>query len=208
MIVGVLALQGDFAEHRRILSHLCVESREIRRQRELTEIDALIIPGGESTTVGKLAAADSTIFNAIRQRVRSGMPVYGTCMGAIMLAKQIEESAQQTLGLMDVTVRRNAFGSQQQSFERRLVIPALGDQPFFAVFIRAPVISQASPMVTVMSAIKEGIVMARQENMLVTSFHPELTEDTRVHSYFLSMIGVDQQTERQAALRRSFVFDR
>ncbi|MGH9548393.1 MAG: pyridoxal 5'-phosphate synthase glutaminase subunit PdxT [Terriglobales bacterium] len=188
-LVGVLALQGDFAEHCRALTACGADSIQVRTAAQLNGIDGLIIPGGESTTIAKLTEDTSDpIFNAIRNLSTAGMPVYGTCMGSIFLAKEIEGSKQGRLALMDIKVKRNAFGPQGCSFEIDLDIPALGTEPFAAIFIRAPVIVSCGPTVTVLARLDEGIVMARQDNLLVSAFHPEITPDKRVHQYFLSMV--------------------
>lgn len=188
-MIGVLALQGDFAEHKEMLEQLGADAMEIRRAEELDQIDGLIIPGGESTAIDRLTGGGSApIFAAIQSKIQAGMPVYGTCMGSIFLAKDIEGSTQGRLAAMDIKVRRNAFGPQRFSFERTLHIPALGETPLVAVFIRAPIIVSCGPQVEVLSQVEEGIVMARQGNLLVSAFHPEITNDTRVHEYFLSMV--------------------
>ncbi len=190
-VVGVLALQGAVSEHMRLLDACGAEAVEIKRSKELGRIDGLIIPGGESTTIAKLTGVEAfdAIMDDIKKRAVAGMPVYGTCMGSIFLAKDIEDSTQGRLGLMDIKVRRNAFGPQKFSSERLVVIPELRNEAFNAVFIRAPIILSCGSTVTVLASIDEGIVMARQGNLLVTSFHPELTSDTLVHEYFLSMIS-------------------
>lgn len=190
-VVGVLALQGAVSEHMRLLDACGAHPVEIKRSKELAAIDGLIIPGGESTTIAKLTGAEAfdAIMDEIKERALAGMPVYGTCMGSIFLAKEIEGSDQGRLGLMDIEVRRNAFGPQRFSSERQIDIAQLRDEPFNAVFIRAPIILSCGQGVSVMASIEEGIVMARQNNFLVTSFHPELTDDTLVHQYFLSIIA-------------------
>lgn len=188
IVVGVLALQGDFAEHIKMLELCGVQAIAVRYAEELDGIDGLIIPGGESTAVAKLTDEGSApIFSAIKEKI-GAMPVYGTCMGSIFLAKEIEGSSQGRLAVMDIKVKRNAFGPQRRSFESDLVINSLGAEAFPAVFIRAPVIVECGPAVEVLSAIDEGIVMARQGNLLVTAFHPEITDDLRVHQYFLEMV--------------------
>jgi 5'-phosphate synthase pdxT subunit len=188
IVVGVLALQGDFAEHIKMLELCGVRAIAVRYAEELDGIDGLIIPGGESTAVAKLTDEGSApIFSAIKEKI-GAMPVYGTCMGSIFLAKEIEGSSQGRLAVMDIKVKRNAFGPQRRSFESDLVIDSLGAEAFPAVFIRAPVIVECGPAVEVLSAIDEGIVMARQGNLLVTAFHPEITDDLRVHQYFLEMV--------------------
>jgi 5'-phosphate synthase pdxT subunit len=187
--IGVLALQGDFAEHANMLERLGAAALQVRRSFQLNRVDGLIIPGGESTAIARLTASNNDpIFSAIREHALAGMPVYGTCMGSIFLAKDIEGSTQGRLALMDITVRRNAFGPQRLSFEQLVDIPELGSQPFPAVFIRAPLVLACGPQVKVLSRISQGIIMARQDNLLVSAFHPEITNDTRIHRYFLSMV--------------------
>ena len=185
--VGVLALQGDFAEHVAVLRRLDVEPVEVRLPRDLESVDGLIIPGGESTTIGKLMV-EFGLLDPIVARARSGVPVWGTCAGMILLARRIEGRVQPTLGLMDMTVRRNAFGRQVDSFETDLVIEGL-DRPFHAVFIRAPVISEGGPSVRPVATLPDGtVVAARQDHLLATAFHPELTDDDRVHRLFVERV--------------------
>jgi 5'-phosphate synthase pdxT subunit len=161
----------------------------------LNEIHGLIIPGGESTAIDKLTSDNlDPIFTAIKQRASEGMPIYGTCMGSIFLAKEIEGSTQGRLALMDIKVRRNAFGPQRYSFETDLQIGELGDEPYPAIFIRAPMILSCGDKVEVMARLEDGVVMARQDNLLVTAFHPEITGDLRVHRYFLDMVAQRQRT--------------
>lgn len=198
--IGVLALQGDFAEHARMLEKCGARASEIRHSWQLKDVDGLIIPGGESTAIATLTSDNTDpIFDVIRERALAGMPIYGTCMGSIFLAKEIEGSRQGRLGLMDISVRRNAFGPQRFSFESLVDIPALGAEPFHAVFIRGPVIKSVSPNVTILAEIDQGVVMARQDHYLVTAFHPEITEDTRVHELFLSMVRESREGGVQAA---------
>lgn len=198
IVVGVLALQGDFAEHIKMLELCGVRAIAVRYAEELVGIDGLIIPGGESTAVAKLTdEGTAPIFSAIKEKI-GAMPVYGTCMGSIFLAKEIEGSSQGRLAVMDIKVKRNAFGPQRRSFESDLVIDSLGAEAFPAVFIRAPVIVECGPAVQVLSAIDEGIVMARQDNLLVTAFHPEITDDLRVHQYFLGMVQEYRQDQSNA----------
>ncbi|MBI4200558.1 MAG: pyridoxal 5'-phosphate synthase glutaminase subunit PdxT [Chloroflexi bacterium] len=186
--VGVLALQGDFAEHLQALGKLKVETREVRLPRDLEGLGGLIIPGGESTSMARLMDIYE-LRGPLKERVREGMAVWGTCAGMILLARRLVEDRPEPLGLMDIEVRRNAFGRQVDSFEADLVIPALGDKPFHAVFIRAPVITQVGPQAQIMAALKDGrAVAARQGRMLGTAFHPELTEDLRFHRHFLKMV--------------------
>jgi pyridoxal 5'-phosphate synthase pdxT subunit len=188
-MIGVLALQGDFAEHAEMIESCGADALEVRRASQLDLIDGLIIPGGESTAIAKLTSDGiDNIFEAIKQKATSGMPIYGTCMGSIFLAKEIEGSTQGRLALMDIKVRRNAFGPQKKSSERWIDIPILGEAPFQAVFIRGPIILACRDNVDVLASVEEGIVMARQDNLLVTAFHPEITNDRRVHEYFLAMV--------------------
>ena len=186
---GVLGLQGDFIEHLRTLREMGVEAIDVRRPEQLDEVDALIVPGGESTTIGKLAAQYG-IIPKLRERVAAGMPVWGTCAGAIFMAKDVPAHPHPLAALMDITVERNAFGRQVDSFERDIAIPAIGPEPFHAVFIRAPLISRVGPGVEVMASLDDGtVVAARQGRLMATSFHPELTPDTRLHRHFLSLVG-------------------
>lgn len=196
-LIGILALQGDFKEHAHKFASLGCETREIRRASELDGIDALVLPGGESTTVALLEQAEpniskahtqETIFDAIKRKAQFGLPIWGTCMGSILLAKEIEDSTQGRLALMDIKIRRNAFGPQRFSSELPIYIPALGAQAFPGIFIRAPLILEAGAGVEVLGSIGEGIVMARQGKLLATVFHPEVVGDSRVHAYFLGMI--------------------
>jgi len=187
MLIGVLALQGAFIEHERMLARLGVASREVRQRKHLAGIDGLIIPGGESTTMGKLLDVLG-MTDEVRALGRAGLPIWGTCAGLIVLATDVGRE-QTTLGLLDITVRRNAFGSQLDSFETDLDVPALGAEPFHAVFIRAPIITKLGLDVTPLATLADGTVVAAQrDNLLVTSFHPELTGDTRFHRYFLDMV--------------------
>lgn len=187
--VGVLALQGDFAEHAFMLEKCGARAIQVRRASELDMIDALVIPGGESTTIARLTLGyNDPVFDRIKDRAGQGMPIYGTCMGSIFLSREIEGSTQGRLALMDIRVRRNAFGPQKNSFESLIAIPDLGSEPFPAVFIRGPIIVTCGANVRVQARIPAGIVMARQDNLLVTAFHPEITGDLRVHQYFLSMV--------------------
>jgi 5'-phosphate synthase pdxT subunit len=193
--IGVLALQGAFREHVNVLRCLGVDAVEVRLPRELDNLDGLIIPGGESTTVGKLAATYG-LAEPIRAMADAGKPVWGTCAGLIFLARTVEGLEQPLLGLMDLTVERNAFGRQVDSFEAEILAPCLDTvgppnqkgRPFHAIFIRAPLITAVGQGVQVLARLEEGgIVAARQANLLATAFHPELTADTRFHRYFLTM---------------------
>jgi 5'-phosphate synthase pdxT subunit len=187
MKIGVLALQGDFREHVEMLKRLGVEPVEVRLPEQLRDLDGLIIPGGESTTIGKLATQYGLI-EPIRRMAAQGKPIWGTCAGMIVLARDVG-MRQPLVGVMDVKVKRNAFGRQVDSFEADLDIPELknGDtSPFHAIFIRAPLMESVGPGVKVLAELEDGtIVAARQGNLLATSFHPELTGDTRFHKYFL-----------------------
>ncbi|MBV8086663.1 MAG: pyridoxal 5'-phosphate synthase glutaminase subunit PdxT [Chloroflexi bacterium] len=189
MKIGVLALQGAFAEHMAMLRHLGAEAVEVRRPEELEGLDGLIIPGGESTTIGKLMAAYD-LYDPIVRMARGGKPVWGTCAGMIMLAKHIEGSDQPRLGLMDIGVNRNAFGRQVDSFEADLPVdaPNFDGQPFHAIFIRAPLLTSAKHGVHVLARLPDGrMVAAEQGNLLATAFHPELTDDPRFHQHFLEL---------------------
>ena len=185
LCVGVLALQGAFREHVAAVTRLGATAREVRQLKDIDGIDALIIPGGESTTMGKLLN-EWNMLEPLRQRILDGMPVYGSCAGLILLCRDIENSDQPRLGVLDATVRRNAFGRQVDSFETNLSIPEIGADPLPAVFIRAPVITGVGAGVKVLAEVDGQAVAVRQNNILATSFHPELTPDTRMHSYFLS----------------------
>jgi 5'-phosphate synthase pdxT subunit len=195
MKIGVLALQGDVREHRRILDNLGATSATVRTQSDLDAVDGLVIPGGESTTMWRLARTFD-LLEPLRQRIKDGMPAFGTCAGMIMLADRVVEVAdgQETIGGLDVTVRRNAFGRQVDSFEADLHFPAVGQPPpLHAVFIRAPWVEQVSDGVDVLARVASGpaegrIVAIRQGPLLATSFHPELTADERVHAFFLTMV--------------------
>ncbi|TQL47943.1 pyridoxal phosphate synthase yaaE subunit [Homoserinimonas aerilata] len=188
--IGVLALQGDFREHRRVLAELGAVTVAVRRSSELDEIDGLVIPGGESTVMDKLSRSFG-LSEPLKQKIAEGLPVYGTCAGLIMLSREILDGAegQQSLGGLDIAVRRNAFGSQLDSFETDLDIPALGEHPLHAVFIRAPVVESVGEGVSVLAALEDGRVVAvEQGNLLGTSFHPEVTSDHRFHDYFLQKV--------------------
>ena len=187
MKIGVLALQGAFIEHSKMLRRLGVDAVEARLPRHLDALDGLIIPGGESTTIGKLATAYKLI-EPLRQFALD-MPTWGTCAGMIFLAKDIGIEQQPILGAMDITVDRNAFGRQIDSFETDLSIAAIGGEPFHAVFIRAPVVTAAGAGVAALARLDDGrIVAARQGHLLATAFHPELTDDLRLHRYFCDIV--------------------
>ncbi len=184
--IGVLALQGDFAEHAHMLRDIGVQPVEVRKADQLTGLDGLIIPGGESTTFGKLAKSFGLV-EPLREFVQTH-PTWGTCAGAIFLAKHIQGEVPH-LGLMDITVERNAFGRQIDSFTQSLDVKGLGGGPYRAVFIRAPIITEVGPAAEVLARLDDGtIVAAQQDYMLATSFHPELTPDERMHRYFVDMV--------------------
>jgi 5'-phosphate synthase pdxT subunit len=198
--IGVLALQGAFIEHEKILRGLRVETTEVRLPEHLEGLDGLIIPGGESTTIGQVAQRWG-LLEPIRAFAQSGRPLWGTCAGMILMAKEVVDGAsgQPLLGLMDIAVRRNAFGRQVDSFEADLDVPALGapsfgkaqGRPFHAVFIRAPLIERVGKGVEVLARLEnETVVAVRQRNLLATAFHPELTDDDRFHRYFLDVGSV------------------
>ncbi|MEN8242832.1 MAG: pyridoxal 5'-phosphate synthase glutaminase subunit PdxT [Chloroflexota bacterium] len=195
MLIGVLALQGDFAEHIKVLTRLGVESREVRLPEELEGLDGLIIPGGESTTIGKLAVAYGLLVPL--QAFGKSKPVWGTCAGAIFLSKDATrgKNGQPLLGLMEISIQRNAFGRQVDSFETELDVPALAkvskdNPPFSAVFIRAPLIESVNTdVVEVLAKVDDGLIVAAQQGkLLATSFHPELNDDDRFHQYFLTLV--------------------
>jgi 5'-phosphate synthase pdxT subunit len=188
--VGVLALQGDFREHLSVLVALGADAVPVRRERELDLVAGLVIPGGESTVMDKLSRAFG-VREPLRARIAAGMPVYGTCAGLIMLADRVLDALpdQQTLGGLDVTVRRNAFGNQLDSFETDLDVALFGGPPVHAAFIRAPIVTEIGPAAEVVAALDDGRVVAvRQGNLLGTSFHPEITGETRFHEHFLSLL--------------------
>lgn len=187
MRVGVLALQGDFREHAAVLENIGVEPILVRKAEEIAGIEALVIPGGESTTIGKLAERYGLV-EPLRERVRSGIPVLGTCAGLIFLATGTTGPAQIHLGVLDVVVERNAFGRQVESFETDLHVDGMND-PLHAVFIRAPVVDKVGADVEVLAAVDGKPVMVRQGAIVATSFHPELTGETRVHKLMLNQEG-------------------
>ena len=189
--VGVLALQGDVAEHLRAITAAGAHPVPVRRPAELAAVDGLVIPGGESTTIWKLAAIFDLV-EPLRERISAGMPVFGTCAGMIMLASRLVERAseQETFGAIDMTVRRNAFGRQADSFESDIEIHGAGGPPFRAVFIRAPWVEEVGPGVEILATEPRTgrIVAVRQGPALATAFHPELTQDNRVHAIFTDMV--------------------
>ncbi|MFE0177886.1 pyridoxal 5'-phosphate synthase glutaminase subunit PdxT [Streptomyces sp. NPDC059002] len=188
-VVGVLALQGDVREHLIALASADAVARPVRRPEELAEVDGLVIPGGESTTISKLATLFG-LLEPLRARVRDGMPVYGTCAGMIMLADKILDprSGQETVGGIDMIVRRNAFGRQNESFEASVAVKGVEGTPVEGVFIRAPWVESVGAEVDVLAEHEGHIVAVRQGNALATSFHPELTGDHRIHALFVDMV--------------------
>ena len=192
MRIGVLASQGAFAEHIAMLHQLEVEVLSVRLLQELKGLDGLVIPGGESTSISKLML-DYNLLSEIRNLAENGLPIFGTCAGMILLANDIPDSDVESLGVMEITVRRNAFGRQRDSFETELSIPVLGKKPFLGVFIRAPIIERANNDVEILAKLANGTsVAARQGRLLVSAFHPELTDDRRLHQYFLDIVAEHQ----------------
>jgi len=193
-VIGVLALQGDVREHIAALEALGGEALPVRRTGELASVDALILPGGESTAMWRLMKAFD-LLEPLRERVSEGMPTYGSCAGMILLADRVLDAVegQETIGGFDVTVRRNAFGRQVDSFEAEISIPAVGLPPMHAVFIRAPWVEQVGPAVEVLGSVQVNDishpVAIRQGHLLATSFHPELTGDLRIHRYFIDEVA-------------------
>lgn len=188
MRLGVLAVQGAFREHRLLLEQLDATVKEVRRKEHLAGLDGLVIPGGESTAIGKLMA-EYQLLDTITKMGGEGFPIFGTCAGMVLLAKEIAGSEQVRLGLMNITVQRNAFGRQIQSFETELEVEGISGGPFPAVFIRAPFVAKAGNGVQILARHNGKIVMVRQNNLLACAFHPELTGDTRIHQYFIEMVA-------------------
>ncbi|MGP6171092.1 pyridoxal 5'-phosphate synthase glutaminase subunit PdxT [Microbacterium sp. A204] len=188
--IGILSLQGDVLEHEHVLQGLGADTLRVRRPSELAEVDALVIPGGESTVIDKLSRSFG-LQEPIRQAIRDGMPMLGTCAGLIMLADALTDAAegQQTFGGLDATVQRNAFGRQTESFEVVLVVPVLGGEPVRAAFIRGPAITAVGPGVTTLAALPDGRVVAVEQGALIgISFHPEITGETRFHERILASV--------------------
>tara|TARA_Y100000590_G_scaffold447044_2_gene581658 strand:+ start:1526 stop:2107 length:582 start_codon:yes stop_codon:yes gene_type:complete len=185
--IGVLAIQGDFLEHRKMLDSISIESREVRTPKELDDLDGLIIPGGESTTIVQLIDIYD-MRNTLVEKVHQGLPIWGTCAGMIVLAKSLKDTRPEPLGLMNIEVSRNAFGRQIDSFETDLNISGIDGPPMHAIFIRAPLITKVGKEVEILAEVSEGKPVAvRQGKILATSFHPELTEDSRMHSMFANI---------------------
>lgn len=188
--IGVLALQGDFEAHVKMLAELGVEAKAVRLPMQLDDLDGIIIPGGESTTIGKLMVLYGW-QDPLQQKIREGFPIWGTCAGLILLARETDNAlaGQPLLATLDIRVRRNAFGSQRESFETDLSVPVLGEAPFHAFFIRGPLIESAGPEVEVLATLDDGTIVAvRQGPILGTAFHPEVSGDPRFHNYFLRIV--------------------
>ena len=187
MLIGVLAIQGDFIEHINILQTLGVECREIRLPEQLSDVAGLIIPGGESTTLSRLLTRYD-LRQPIKKLATDGKPLWGTCAGMIMMASEITENDPVPLEIMDIGVQRNAFGRQIDSFEQELEITGFDETPYHAIFIRAPVIKRVGSGVSIMASLQDGRPVAvQQANLMATSFHPELTKDSRFHTHFLNL---------------------
>ncbi|TDA70676.1 MAG: pyridoxal 5'-phosphate synthase glutaminase subunit PdxT [Clostridia bacterium] len=187
MRVGILALQGAFLEHREIMEKLGCETVEVRKPGQLEGIQAIIIPGGESTTMGRILL-EQGMLAPLAEMGRAGVPIYGTCAGMVLLAKEIIGSQQPRLGLMDMVVRRNAYGRQVDSFEADIEVPVLGREPLRGVFIRAPRVETVGPGVVVLASYDGWPVLVREKNLLASAFHPELTTDLRLHRHFLDEV--------------------
>ena len=188
--IGVLALQGDFEAHLKMLAELGADARAVRLPEHLAEIDGIIIPGGESTTIGKLMIVYD-LHEILQKKIQEGVPVWGTCAGLILLSKETDNAlaGQPLLASMDIRVRRNAFGSQRESFETDLSVPALGEAPFHAFFIRGPSIEWVGPEVEVLATLDDGTIVAVREGPLLgTAFHTEVAGDPRFHQYFLRIV--------------------
>jgi 5'-phosphate synthase pdxT subunit len=188
--IGVLALQGAVTEHIQMLSDLGAEAVPVRLPSELEGLDAIIIPGGESTTIGKLLS-DYGLLEPIRRLAKKGLPIFGTCAGLVLLAKKVPDLKLEPIGMMDIEVKRNAFGRQVDSFEADLKIPSLHNGTFHGVFIRAPIIEKTDSNVEVLCQLNGKPVAVKQGKILACAFHPELTGDTRLHKYFLDIVAGD-----------------
>ncbi|MEZ8221880.1 pyridoxal phosphate synthase yaaE subunit [Candidatus Fervidibacteria bacterium JGI MDM2 JNZ-1-D12] len=186
MLIGVVTIQGDFAEHMDMLHRLNVKTKGVRLPEDLEGVDGVIIPGGESTTLG-IVGTRYGLFDALREQIEEGLPVFGTCAGAIVLAKTILESDQPRIGVLDIVINRNAYGRQKDSFEADIFVPKFGEVPVRGVFIRAPVIEAVGEGVEVLAELDGKPVFVQQGNVIATTFHPELTDDTRIHRYFLQL---------------------
>jgi 5'-phosphate synthase pdxT subunit len=190
LCIGVLALQGDFEAHLKMLAELGVAGKAVRLPQHLDDLDGIIIPGGESTTIGKLMVLYG-LHEVLQRKIREGFPVWGTCAGLILLARETDNgiAGQPLLASMHIRVRRNAFGSQRESFETDLSVPVLGEAPFHSFFIRGPTIEAVGPEVEVLATLDDGTIVAvREGNLLGTAFHPEVAGDPRFHHYFLRIV--------------------
>ena len=188
--IGVLALQGDFEAHIKMLEELGVEGKAVRLPKHLEDLDGIILPGGESTTIGKLMVLYG-LDEPLQQKIREGFPIWGTCAGLILLARETDNAleGQPLLASMHIRVRRNAFGSQRESFETDLTVPAIGEAPFHAFFIRGPAVESVGPEVEVLATLDDGTIVAvREGHLLGTAFHPEIGGDPRFHQYFLRIV--------------------
>ena len=185
--IGILALQGDYEKHAIMLERLGAGTIYLREPADIDLVDGIVLPGGESTTIGKLMNAFS-LLDPLRNRIRQGLPVFGTCAGLILLASQTAEKHQFRLGALDISVERNAYGRQVDSFEADIHVPMLGETPVRGVFIRAPVVTGISNGVQVLARFEKKPVLLQKETILAASFHPELTDDTRIHAYFLELV--------------------
>ncbi len=186
MKIGVLSIQGGVSEHIKHLKALDVETIEVKFPRDLEDLDGLILPGGESTAISKILK-ERNILNILKNKISTGLPVWGTCAGMILLSKELEDTSVFNIGVMDIKVKRNAYGSQLNSFETHDVVLEISNDPIPLVFIRAPYIVEVGDTVETLLKINENIVAAKQNNMLATSFHPELTDNLEFHKYFLKM---------------------
>ena len=194
MKIGVLALQGAFAEHIKVLTALNIEAVPVRLSSELVGLKALIIPGGESTTISKLLV-DYSLKEPMIDFIQQGFPVLGTCAGMVLLAKKVAGSEVESLGGIDIEIKRNAFGRQVDSFETDLSLPALGDKAFRGIFIRAPIVQRIEPGVEILCRINNTAVAVKQGKVLACAFHPELTDDSRFHRYFINLVAGDAFAE-------------
>ena len=188
--IGVLALQGDFEAHIKMLEELGVEGKAVRLPKHLENLDGIILPGGESTTIGKLMVLYG-LDEPLQQKIREGLPIWGTCAGLILLARETDNAleGQPLLASMHIRVRRNAFGSQRESFETDLTVPAIGEAPFHAFFIRGPAVESVGSEVEVLATLDDGTIVAvREGHLLGTAFHPEIGGDPRFHQYFLRIV--------------------
>jgi len=188
MKIGVLALQGDYEKHLAMLRLIGADAAPVKTTRDLDGLDGIVLPGGESTTIGKLLQRNG-LLEELGKRMTDGLPVMGTCAGLILLAKDLAKYDQPGFNVLDIEVSRNAYGPQLESFEADVPIPAMGDEPVRAVFIRAPVVTRTGNQVEVLATFENSPIMVRQGKILALCFHPELTSDTRIHRYFLSMIS-------------------